>query len=218
MVATSVASLLADHVRFELECIDRMYLNLYLPGLQTPGCLVGFLRQEPGVKVYSTNAIAPMTRAFVESIERFAQHHGVELIDFQKGQRKEEIALEYRRRFQAQEGVLFIGRAQEKTRVFRTIKRRDMRGVMPWIVMGTALPNHYYFYVLDRDFGRCSSNSAATSPMRRRSASTATSGSSGNWNNAASPFRLWTMACWSVPIRRARNRWPSSSTSARLRL
>jgi hypothetical protein len=153
MVSASVASLLKTRVRFELECIDRMYLNLYVPGLQTPQGLVGFLRREPGVKVYSTNAIAPMTRAFVSSIERFVQRHGLDLIDFPKGQRKEDIALEYRQRFRGTEGVLFVGKAQEKTRVFRTIKRRDARGVMPWIVKGTAIPNHYYFYVLDRDFG-----------------------------------------------------------------
>jgi len=153
MVTASVASLLKDKVRFELECIDRMYLNLYVPGLQRPEGLVGFLRQQPGVKVYSTNSIAPMTEAFVSSIERFVRRHGLKFVDFEKGQRKEEIALEYRQRFRGREGVLFVGRAQEKARVFRTVKRRDARGVFPWIVMGNALPNYYYFYVVDRDFG-----------------------------------------------------------------
>ena len=153
MVATSVAKLLERRVVFELECIDRMYLNLYVPGLQTPEGMVGFLRRQPGVRVYSTNAIAPMTNAFVSSIERFVKRHEVDLIDFQKGQRKEELAEEYRRHFTEEEGVLFVGRAQEKTRVFRTVKRRDARGEIPWIVRGTAMPNHYYFYVLDRDFG-----------------------------------------------------------------
>lgn len=153
MVSASVAELLKSRVRFELECIDRMYLNLYVPGLQTPEGLVGFLRKEPGVKVYSTNGIAPMTRAFLSSIERFVARHGLDLIDFPKGERKEDIALRYRRRFSGKEGVLFVGRAQEKTRVFRTVKRRDARGTYPWIVKTTGIPNHYYFYVLDRDFG-----------------------------------------------------------------
>src|SRR5882672_10608210 len=107
MVAASVASLLKDRVRFELECIDRMYLNLYVPGLQTPEGLVGFLRKEPGVRVYSTNSIAPMTRAFVSSIERFVEKHGLDLIDFKKGERKEDLALSYRERFPEKEGVLF---------------------------------------------------------------------------------------------------------------
>jgi hypothetical protein len=35
-VARSVADVLADHVVFEVECIDRMSLNVYVPQLQYP--------------------------------------------------------------------------------------------------------------------------------------------------------------------------------------
>src|SRR5438876_4848394 len=44
---------------------------------------------------------------------------------FEKGQRKDDVAAEYRKKFTAQEGVLFIGKAQEKTSVFRTERRRN---------------------------------------------------------------------------------------------
>ena len=33
-IPQSVAEILNNHVRFELECIDRMYLNVYVPKLQ----------------------------------------------------------------------------------------------------------------------------------------------------------------------------------------
>jgi hypothetical protein len=36
-VARSVADVLRDHVVLELEAIDRMYLNVYVPHLQTVG-------------------------------------------------------------------------------------------------------------------------------------------------------------------------------------
>jgi hypothetical protein len=36
-VARSVADVLNDHVVFEVECIDRMYLNVYVPQLQYSG-------------------------------------------------------------------------------------------------------------------------------------------------------------------------------------
>ena len=36
-VARSVADVLRDHVVLELEAIDRMYLNVYVPHLQTAG-------------------------------------------------------------------------------------------------------------------------------------------------------------------------------------
>jgi hypothetical protein len=45
MIRKSVAEILDDHVTFELEAIDRMYLNAYVPSLQTGGGFVYFLRR-----------------------------------------------------------------------------------------------------------------------------------------------------------------------------
>ena len=36
-LARSVAEVLTEHVTLELESIDRLYLNLYVPLLQTAG-------------------------------------------------------------------------------------------------------------------------------------------------------------------------------------
>jgi hypothetical protein len=65
------------------------------------------------------------------------------------------VAATYRASFSAEEGVLFVGKAQEKARVFRTEKRRNPETGQPypWIVRATALVNQYYFYCVDRDFG-----------------------------------------------------------------
>ena len=61
---------------------------------------------------------------------------------------------EYLAGFTAEEGVLFIGRAQEKTGVFRTEKRRNAEGAAyPWIVRSTGVVNHFYVYAVDADFG-----------------------------------------------------------------
>ena len=61
---------------------------------------------------------------------------------------------EHLARFTGTEGVLFVGRAQEKTKLFRTEKRRDANGdSYPWIVASTGLVNHFYFYCVDDDFG-----------------------------------------------------------------
>jgi hypothetical protein len=49
---------------------------------------------------------------------------------------------------------LFIGRAQEKTGLFRTEKRRGADGrAYPWTVRATGVVNHFYVYAVDRDFG-----------------------------------------------------------------
>ena len=59
------------------------------------------------------------------------------------------------RKFTQREGVLYVGKAQEKARVMRTERRcsRFTGGTYPWIVKSTAMVNHYYFYCVDEDFG-----------------------------------------------------------------
>src|SRR5207245_6215449 len=74
---------------------------------------------------------------------------------FDRGQRKDEFAQQYLAAFEGEEGILVIGKAQEKAKVTRTQKRRhpDTGVPYPWLVQGTAMVNHYYFYGVDRDFG-----------------------------------------------------------------
>lgn len=154
-VAQSVAAILRDHVTLELEGIDRMYLNAVVPILQREGGIAWFFRECRGQAFPSAALMAPMTRAFVASIEQFVSEAGVDLVTFEKGQRKDDVAAEYRRRFEGEEGVLFVGKAQEKAGVFRTERRRNPEtgAPYPWLVRSTAMVNQYYFYAVDRDFG-----------------------------------------------------------------
>ena len=154
MIRKSVAEILEHHVTFEVEAIDRMYLNAYVPSLQTGAGVVYFLKTQLGVRVPSTAMVAPMSEGFVKAIDRFVAQEGIDLVTFEKGQRKDDVAQQYLAAFKGEEGVLFIGKAQEKASVFRTVKRRDAQGkTYPWIVRLTAMPNQYYIYILDRDFG-----------------------------------------------------------------
>jgi hypothetical protein len=50
-VPRSVADVLNDHVVFEVECIDRMYCNVYIPGLQFAGGLVRYVHQQMGLPI-----------------------------------------------------------------------------------------------------------------------------------------------------------------------
>jgi hypothetical protein len=127
MVRKNVAEILQNHVTFELEAIDRMDLNAYVPSLQTGAGFVYFVKTHLGARVPSTMLVAPMSQQFVDAITRFAETEGVDLIGFEKGQRKDDVAQQYLAGFVGDEGVLFIGKAQEKASVFRTEKRRDAR-------------------------------------------------------------------------------------------
>jgi hypothetical protein len=120
----SAAEVLSEHVTLEVECIDRMYLNLYVPQLQRELGVVGFFRAR-GFQFASGALMEPITRGFVAAMLRFVDEQGVDLVQFEKGQRKDDLALEYLSRFDADEGVLFVGVAQEKTNLWTTRKRRN---------------------------------------------------------------------------------------------
>jgi hypothetical protein len=154
-VPRSVAEVLSDHVTLEVECIDRMYLNLYVPQLQYASGVVGFFKGHRGATFASSALMDPMTRGFVTDVEAFVGRLGVDLVTFEKGQRKDDVALSYLANFEGDEGVLFVGKAQEKTTAYRTEKRRNPETgrPYPWIVRTSIYVNHYYFYCVDRDFG-----------------------------------------------------------------
>lgn len=154
----TVAQVLADHVTLEVECIDRMYLNLYVPMLQTEGGIAHFWRKHRGHLFASSALMAPMSHDFVKRIENFARDEAIDLIKFKKNERKEDVAKTYLADFEARgitEGVLFIGKAQEKATVVRTQRRYNPKTGASYanLHMTTAMVNQYYFYCLDRDFG-----------------------------------------------------------------
>ena len=72
-----VSDVLKDHVVLELESIDRMYLNVYQPKLQTPSMVYGFLRNEAVRGSVSSKCFQATTQAFVKSIEVYAASHGI---------------------------------------------------------------------------------------------------------------------------------------------
>ena len=153
-VARTVADVLTDHVVFEVECIDRMYCNVYVPGLQYAAGLVAYVHRQLDLPIASTAPLGKITDGFAAAMHRFARDQRVPWVEFVKGQRKDDIAHEHLAGFDRDEGVLFIGRAQEKTGLFRTEKRRGADGrAYPWIVRATGVVNHFYVYAVDRDFG-----------------------------------------------------------------
>ena len=97
-----------DHVTLEVECLDRLYLNVYVPTLQR---VAGVLASS-ATTVASRSQLGPDgpdQRRLRGGVKAFAEREDVPLIDFKRGQRKDDIAKEHLARFSGDEGVLFIG-------------------------------------------------------------------------------------------------------------
>ena len=154
-ISPSVSQILRNHVTLEVEGIDRMYLNVYVPYLQTDFGVANFFRKHRKCLVASSALMAPMTEHFIRDIDAFKRAYKIPMIEFHKGERKDDIAQRYLARFKKREGIVFIGKAQEKASVFRTERKLNPATgrKAPWIVRSTAMVNHFYFYGLDKDFG-----------------------------------------------------------------
>jgi hypothetical protein len=156
-IPPTLAELQQEHVVMELECIDRMYLNAYVPQLTSEGGIAAFCRGYLGHRFASTNAAVPRTKAFLAAINEFLEREHVELYRFRKGERKDHVMQKKLRRFLKAgrtEGVVFVGVAQENARIPRTTRKQlPGGGTMPWIIYSKQPVNHYYFYCYDRDFG-----------------------------------------------------------------
>src|SRR6266566_605678 len=154
-LSRNVAEIIRQHVTLEVESIDRMYLNIYVPDLQRAQGVLSFFRYNRGQSFASSTLMGEMTRSFVAALESFITKQKIPVVNFEKGQRKDDIAAAYRAKFTGDEGILFIGKAQEKASVFRTEKRRNAQTGQsyPWLQRSTAIVNHYYIYAIDHDFG-----------------------------------------------------------------
>ncbi len=149
----TILELLRDHVSLDIECVDRVYLNGYVPTMQTSGALVYFLEQHRGAMIASPAMLGEISRRFVDDVEAFAQANHIPMVRFQKGQRKDDLAAQYRRKVTAVKGVIFIGVAQEQLSGFKA--RKEMKGkcVRFQFSRQPVFVKVYYFYVQDVEFG-----------------------------------------------------------------
>jgi len=60
----NVNDLLDGHVVLDLDCLDRIYLNAYVPNLQTSGQVFVFLRDHLGMPIASPAVMEQMGNRF----------------------------------------------------------------------------------------------------------------------------------------------------------
>ena len=88
----TVKEILTDKIALDIECIDRIYLNGYVKHLQLPGGLITFIREQMGFPIPSPIVLPPFTQAFRKAVEQYAKEQGLSIIDFAKGEDKDEKA------------------------------------------------------------------------------------------------------------------------------
>lgn len=152
----SINDVLDGHVTLDLRCLDRIYLNGYLPNVQVGGQVVRFLASR-GQPIPSPAAVAKIGEAFRGSVRRFAEVNQIPVVRFAKGDRKIEVMRRYvaAQAATGRAGVAAIGVAQEFQRVFTASTIPARGGGAPHFAWGKAdrRVTCYYFYLWDADFG-----------------------------------------------------------------
>ena len=192
----SVAEVLKQHVTLEVEGIDRMYLNVYQPRLQTDRGVAAFFRFNRGATFASSALMDPISKSFIAAVDCFVKQEQIPLITFTKGQRKDDVTQEYRSRFNGTEGIVVVGKRKKRhpsSAPRSAATRKPVRstpgscGPRRWSIITTSMAS-------TRTSARSFSRSAPTSPTTPSSASTAMSTSSNNWPRKGYPSRPWTTA------------------------
>ena len=148
----NVAELITEHVTLTVDCVDRLYLNGYVPRLQSEGGVVAFLRHR-GHTIPSPVCFGQITDAFKTGLRAWATRQDIPWIEFQKGERKDDVVQRYRARFRGTHGIVCVGVAQERAKAWTATKQvqgRHLHFAYRWT---TVCVNHYYLYFVDRDWG-----------------------------------------------------------------
>jgi hypothetical protein len=122
----TVRQMVAGHVRLDISCLDRVYLNGFVAKLQTPGGVIYFLHDHRGKPITSPALFEQIGNAFRVAIKDWAQANAVPVVTFKAGDRKADVMAPYLQAA-ADAGVskvVAIGKAQEYALVW-TARRRD---------------------------------------------------------------------------------------------
>ena len=131
--AVTVNDLLDGHVSLDVECLDRIYLNGYVPNLQVGGQVVSFMTVHLKQPIPSPAILEKIGTRFRRAVSRFAEAEHIPVVRFGKGDRKIDVMRRYLAAQAAtgRSGVAAIGVAQEYQNVFAANQRQASNGI-PW--------------------------------------------------------------------------------------
>jgi hypothetical protein len=159
---TNINDVLDGHVGLDLACIDRLYLNAYVPKLQVGGQVVTFMTEHLGFPIPSPALLEKIGNRFRREVKAFAAEYEVPILQLKKPDRSrwDDRKLDHirphleRAETEGRFGVVAIVSAQEFQWVFSAKNRSPKPGVVSFdFVKEDRRVGMYYFYILDPEFG-----------------------------------------------------------------
>ena len=158
----NINEVLEGHVALEIECVDRLYLNAYVPNLQVGGQVIRFLHGHLGYEIPSPALLAPIGNRFRREVKRFAAEREIPILALKKPDRSrwDDRKLDHVRPYlEAAErdgrfGVVAIVACQEFQWVISGRNQAPLgKAVRFDFFRQERRVGVYYFYVLDPEWG-----------------------------------------------------------------
>jgi hypothetical protein len=152
----TVNDVLDGHVTLDIECLDRIYLNAYVPILQTSAQVVAFLSGHLGFPFPSPVLFRQLGERFRKAVASFAGANDIPWVRFGKGEAKLEVMAPHlaRQASTGRSGVAAIGVAQEFQRVWTAYEGKTSTGTPRWsFCKADRRVTCSCFYLWDADFG-----------------------------------------------------------------
>jgi len=158
----NINDVLEGHVALEVECVDRLLLNAYVPGLQVPGQIVRFLCGHLGHPIPSPALLGRIGDRFRAETRRFARAREIPMFRLGSPDRSrwDDRKLDHvrphleRAEREGRFGVVAVVVAEEFQRVWSARNRARKPGVASLeLFWEKRRVGAYYFYILDREFG-----------------------------------------------------------------
>ncbi|MDH5291627.1 MAG: hypothetical protein OEY41_16655 [Acidimicrobiia bacterium] len=159
---TNINEVLEGHVTLEVECVDRMLLNAYVPNLQMGGQVVMFLTRHLGNPIPSPAVFAQIGNRFRREVKAFAADNGIPILKLSKPDRSrwDDRKIDHVRPYVEQAertdrvGVVAIVAGQEFQWVFGGRNRSSTPGLVSFeFTKSSRRVGVFYFYIRDPHFG-----------------------------------------------------------------
>ena len=144
-----LSTLYQDLLSGSYDCVDRIVLNAYFRMGHSPGGFRVWWRALTGSDETLENAyLMRLAGRFSRRVRGYAKAHNIAVIDCSVGERKHDIATEYRSKTTVVQGLflVLVGRAPAPVWDVSAKHHIERKKPIPYV-------NHYSFHILDPDWG-----------------------------------------------------------------
>ena len=133
-----------DSIQFDYSCFDRLILNgCVLPFMHTSrsGSIRWFLRTHRGFADVSRAGLAKIAADYHRWVESYALQAGLDIVEPEKGARREELVEPYFQHLGSQHGIAVIFKAREPERIACQALWDDVRDLLEMLTSNPSQPD-----------------------------------------------------------------------------